>query len=90
MKQELKIFAWLPAVFVGVYFLPVGTPRFDKAVFEALELTKWYAREHVILCLLASVNWQRRPLMKTLPPSCSPGRSVGSNSITMKRPMFIM
>jgi uncharacterized protein len=52
MKQEFKIFAWLAAIFAGVYFLPVGTSRFDKAVFEALELTKWYAREHVILCLL--------------------------------------
>ena len=52
MKRELKIFAWLATVFAGVYFLPVGTPRFDRAVYEALELTKWYAREHVILCLL--------------------------------------
>lgn len=52
MKQEVKIFAWLAAVFGGIYFLPVGTPRFDNAIFEALELTKWYAREHVILCLL--------------------------------------
>ena len=33
-------------------FLPVGQPRFDGAVTEALELTKWYAREHVVLCLL--------------------------------------
>ena len=52
MKTELKIFAWLAAVFAGVHFMPVGVPRFDNAVFEALELTKWYAREHVILCLL--------------------------------------
>lgn len=52
MKNEFKIFVWLSAIFAGVYFLPVGTPRFDQAIFEALELTKWYAREHVILCLL--------------------------------------
>ena len=39
-------------MFGAVYFLPVGTPRFDGAVTEALELTKWYAREHVVLCLL--------------------------------------
>jgi uncharacterized membrane protein YraQ (UPF0718 family) len=50
--HELKIFGLLAAVFVAVYFLPVGTPRFDGAVTESLELTKWYAREHVVLCLL--------------------------------------
>ena len=51
-RHELKIFGLLAAVFATVYFLPVGTPRFDGAVTEALELTKWYAREHVVLCLL--------------------------------------
>src|SRR5512139_567369 len=51
-RHELKIFGLLAAVFVAVYFLPVGQPRFDGAVSEALELTKWYAREHVVLCLL--------------------------------------
>ena len=51
-RHELKIFGWLAAVFATVYFLPVGTPRFDGAVTEALELTKWYAREHFVLCLL--------------------------------------
>src|SRR5512139_2897409 len=51
-RRELKTFGLLAAVFCTVYFLPVGTPRFDGAVTEALELTKWYAREHVVLCLL--------------------------------------
>jgi uncharacterized protein len=51
-RHEVKIFAALGAVFAAVYFLPVGTPRFDAGVTEALELTKWYAREHVVLCLL--------------------------------------
>jgi hypothetical protein len=51
-RHELKTFAVLAAIFGAVYFLPVGTPRFDGAVSEALELTKWYAREHVVLCLL--------------------------------------
>jgi len=51
-SRELKIGAALLGVFLGFYFLPVGTPRFDGAVTEALELTKWYAREHVVLCLL--------------------------------------
>jgi uncharacterized membrane protein YraQ (UPF0718 family) len=51
-KKEFQILAVMAAVFAGFYFLPLGTPRFDGAVQEALALTKWYAREHVILCLL--------------------------------------
>ena len=30
----------------------MGSPRFDGAVTAALELTRWYAREHVLLCLV--------------------------------------
>jgi hypothetical protein len=26
--------------------------RFTNAIFEALALVKWYAREHVLLCLV--------------------------------------
>lgn len=51
-RKELQILGLMAAVFAGFYFLPLGTPRFDGAVQEALALTKWYAREHVILCLL--------------------------------------
>jgi uncharacterized protein len=51
-RHEFRIFAVLAAVFVALYFLPVGQPRFDGAITEALELTRWYAREHVVLCLL--------------------------------------
>ena len=51
-RHELRIFGLLAAAFAVIYFLPVGQPRFDGAVTEALELTKWYAREHFVLCLL--------------------------------------
>jgi len=51
-RHEFKLFGALAAVFAALYFLPVGQPRFDGAVTEALELTRWYAREHVVLCLL--------------------------------------
>ena len=40
------------AVFMAAFFLPVGSAVFDGAVLEALALTKWYAREHVLLCLI--------------------------------------
>jgi hypothetical protein len=51
-KQEYKILLGMIAVFLGLYFLPLGVPRFDNAVFEALALAKWYTREHVLLCLI--------------------------------------
>lgn len=51
-KHEWKPLAAITAVFLLCYFLPVGWHRFDAAVVEAFELVKWYAREHVVLCLL--------------------------------------
>ncbi|HEX2959979.1 MAG TPA: permease [Chitinispirillaceae bacterium] len=51
-KKESKPLLIIIAVFLGMFFLPVGIPRFDNAVFEALQLVKWYAREHVLLCLI--------------------------------------
>jgi len=43
---------WIVAVFFACFWLPVGIARFDGAVMEALHLVKWYAREHVLLCLV--------------------------------------
>jgi uncharacterized protein len=51
-RSEWKPLLWITAIFLAAYFLPVGIPRFDNAVREAFELVKWYAREHVVLCLL--------------------------------------
>lgn len=51
-KQEWKPFAVIVAVFLVLFFLPLGWERFDSAVMEALHLAKWYAREHVLLCLI--------------------------------------
>ena len=51
-KKELKPLFWIVAVFLGVFYLPLGIPRFDNAVFESLQLVKWYAKEHVLLCLV--------------------------------------
>jgi len=52
IRREIKIAIGLVAAFLGFYYLPVGQARFDNALTEALELTKWYAQEHVVLCLL--------------------------------------
>ena len=52
MNKEFKILLILIAVFLACFYLPLGIPRFDGAVLEALYLVKWYAREHVLLCLI--------------------------------------
>jgi len=51
-RTEWKVLAWMLGIFAVLFWLPVGSPRFDGAVSEALALTRWYAREHVLLCLV--------------------------------------
>ena len=55
-KREGKPLAIIIAVFVACYYLPVDwlqrTPRIENALWEALSLARWYAREHVLLCLV--------------------------------------
>jgi uncharacterized membrane protein YraQ (UPF0718 family) len=51
-KREIKILAWITVIFVFAYFMPVESARFKEAVMAMFDLTKWYAQEHVILCLL--------------------------------------
>lgn len=52
LRSEWKPLAVIVAVFLACFYLPVGTPRFDHAALEAFYLVKWYAREHVLLCLI--------------------------------------
>lgn len=51
-KKEFKILAWIIVVFVFAYFMPIESARFKEAIMAMFDLTKWYAQEHVILCLL--------------------------------------
>ncbi|MCD4699855.1 MAG: permease, partial [Phycisphaerae bacterium] len=51
-KSEWKKLAVIFAVFAGCFYLPVASGRFRDAVMESLYLVKWYAREHVLLCLV--------------------------------------
>ncbi|MFN2138721.1 MAG: permease, partial [Candidatus Promineifilaceae bacterium] len=51
-RQQGHLIALVLAIFLAVYFMPAGTARFDNAVLEAFSLVHWYAREHVILCLM--------------------------------------
>jgi hypothetical protein len=51
-RAEWKWMTGIIALFLVAFFLPVGMARFDNAITEALALVRWYAREHVILCLI--------------------------------------
>lgn len=51
-KKELRILFWTVAVFAAAFFLPLQSERFMTAIDATLDLVKWYAREHVVLCLL--------------------------------------
>ncbi|MFA5324669.1 MAG: permease [Bacteroidales bacterium] len=51
-KKELKTLIWIIVLFVVAFFLPIESARFNTAIDASLDLVKWYAREHVILCLL--------------------------------------
>jgi len=51
-KQEWKPLVLITAGFLMLFFLPVNSAKFTNAVLESLHLLKWYAQEHVILCLI--------------------------------------
>lgn len=52
LKKELKILLGIVVVFLAVFFLPIESQVFNTAVVATFDLAKWYAQEHVILCLL--------------------------------------
>ena len=51
-KREWKKLALLVGVFLVCFYMPIGRERFDTAVLESLTLVRWYAQEHVLLCLV--------------------------------------
>ncbi|MFC1589912.1 permease [Candidatus Omnitrophota bacterium] len=51
MKSKNKLLFILFG-FILFYFFPLRYIPFRGPIFEALALTKWYAREHVLLCLV--------------------------------------
>ena len=89
-RRELAILAGFAALFLGLFYLPVGLPRFDNALKEGLELTKWYAREHVLLCLVPalfiaggiSVFVNQASVMRYLGPKASKPMAYGVASVS--------
>jgi len=51
-KNEWKKLALIVGAFLACFYLPIGKDRFDTAIIESLRLVKWYAQEHVLLCLI--------------------------------------
>ena len=51
-KSEQVKLTVIVAVFLLCFWLPIGVERFNRALLESLYLARWYAREHVILCLI--------------------------------------
>lgn len=52
MTKNYKKLLYIGILFVVIYFLPVKNTKFVVAIGESLYLAKWYAREHVLLCLV--------------------------------------
>ena len=51
-KEQYKSFLWILGFFLFAYFMPIENPNFKSALNEAFVLAKWYAQEHVLLCLI--------------------------------------
>ncbi len=50
--NERKKLLIMTAAFLACFYLPVELLPFRNPVFEALALVRWYARKHVLLCLV--------------------------------------
>ncbi|HKL72463.1 MAG TPA: permease [Marinilabiliaceae bacterium] len=56
LKKEIKILGWIIVVFVFAFFMPLENARFTEALLAMFDLAKWYAQEHVVLCLLPAFS----------------------------------
>ena len=78
MKERYKLLIMI-GLFVLAWFLPIGSERFQSALIEAFGLARWYAREHVLLCLVPaffiagaiSIFVSQGAVMKYLGPKAS-------------------
>jgi uncharacterized membrane protein YraQ (UPF0718 family) len=89
-RTEWRPLAWITAVFLACLWLPVGSARFDAAMLEALHLARWYAREHVLLCLVPAffiagaigVFVSQAAVMKYLGPRAKKALAYGVASVS--------
>ncbi len=89
-RQEWKKLLGGMIVLVAFFALPLGWQRFDQSIFETLALTKWYAQEHVLLCLVPAffiagaigVFISQNAVMKYLGPKASKPLALGVASVS--------
>ena len=89
MKEYNKFFLLL-GIFLVCYFFPLDLIPLAGPIFEALALVQWYAREHVLLCLVPaffiagaiSVFLSQAAVMKYFGPGASKGLAYGVASVS--------
>lgn len=90
LRREWHILAAGALVFALIFSLPVGWVRFDGAIHEALALTRWYAQEHFLLCLVPAfliagaiaVYVSQAAVMKYLGPAAPKPVAYGMGAIS--------
>lgn len=88
--REGNLLFFMLAAFLLIYFIPAGAERFDNAILEGIRLTNWYAREHVVLCLLPAfviagamaVYISQGSVMRHLGPQASKPVAFGVASVS--------
>jgi uncharacterized protein len=93
-KEEWKPLAAIVAVFLAVYYLPLEwlqeQMRLPQSLWEALHLARWYAQEHVLLCLIPAffiagavgVFVNQAAVMKYLGPRANKPLAYGVASVS--------
>jgi hypothetical protein len=90
LQREWKTLAMGLLVFLVAFALPLGWQRFDQSIYEALALTRWYAQEHVLLCLVPAffiagaiaVFVSQNAVMKYLGPTAPKPLAYGVASVS--------
>jgi len=88
--KEWKIFSLIVGIFLLCYFFPLNLLPFKGPIFESLALVQWYAREHVLLCLVPaffiagaiSVFLSKESVIKYLGPDANKFLSYGVASVS--------
>jgi len=89
-KIEWKWAVVMAVAFVVCFYLPIGWDRFDTSLIESLALLKWYAREHILLCLVPAffiagaigVFVSKDAVMKYLGPRASKPLAYGVAAVS--------
>jgi uncharacterized protein len=90
LRREWRLLVGGTLVFALVFALPVGWARFDGAIHEALALTRWYAQEHFLLCLVPAfliagaiaVFVSQAAVMKYLGPAAPKPLAYGMGAVS--------